>query len=72
MFEIEKKVISVSQRVQQVLKLNYVLNGEDHDNSEASMSNYIPYIQMKQARLEAELKIAEAYEWYWRLKNRMI
>jgi len=75
MFEIRGKMISAKQRLFQVLKISSVMiddNCDDHDDSITSMSKYVPYKQVEQARLEAELKISEAYAWYGRRKGRRI
>jgi len=72
MFGIKVKMIATKQRIFQILKISYMSKEENRDDSAAFMSPHVPYKQIKNARLEAELKIAEAYEWYWRYKNRMI
>jgi len=72
MFGIKGKMISAERRILQILKLSCVLIDEDCDDSAVSMPKHAPYKQAKQARLEAELKIAETYAWHWRRKNKTI
>jgi len=48
------------------------MEGEDCDDPESSMFNHVLYEQVKQARLEAESKIAETYAWHWNNKNKTI
>jgi len=52
MFGIKGKMISAKRRILQVLKLNCALRDEDCDDSATSISGYVPYKQIEQARLE--------------------
>jgi len=72
MFGIRGKMVAARQRLSQILEISHMLGAEDHDDSAISTFQHVPYEQVKQARLEAELKIAEAYANHWRHKNRMI
>jgi len=72
MFGIRGKMVAAKQRISQILEISCMLEDEDHDDSVISMFQHVPYKQVKQARLEVELKIAEAHASCWRHKNRMI
>ena len=68
-------MISVKLRILHpfhLLRSSHIMEGEDCDDPESSMFNHVPYEQVKQARLEAESKIAETYAWHWNNKNKTI
>jgi len=71
MFGIKVKMIATKQRIFQILKISYMPD-ENSDDPATSMPRHVPYKQIMHARLEAELKIAEAYAEFYRRQKRMI